>query len=213
MDAPAITMSSVIPESGLGWKNASQPFTYNVEAECNKNSVINGYTNIEDCIIQNTFARKEVFTDVIKGYSVKESLINITNPSLWTEDFAVSYIGRTYTINIPRRIGPDYYADQIFVMFKREHNKNIFIHDRNYFLPKLESVGIPIDQYIKLSPQNLPNSHYWGIVVTEVEELDVLKDPCNLDHDYTFQVCLKVIQIQIQSQSTPMMVIFPRVTN
>ena len=196
MDAPAITISSVIPESGLGWKNASEPFTYNVEAECNKSSVINDYTDIEDCIIQNTFGQKEVFTDVIKGYSVKESLINLTNPSLWTEDFAVSYLGRTYTIDIPRRIGPDYNADQIFVMFKRGHNKNIFIHDRNYFLPKEESVGIPIDPYIKLNPQNLPNSYYWSIVVTEVEELNVLEDPCNSDHDYNFQVCFNVLQIR-----------------
>ena len=153
------------------------------------------YSNdIENCIIQHTFGQNEVFTDVIKGYSVKESLINLTDPSLWTEDFAVAYLGRTYTISIPHTIGPDYYTDQIFVMFGRELNKNIFIHDPNFFLPKVEPVGIPIDPYIKLSPQDTPKSHYWSLVVTEVEELDVSEDPCNIDHDYNFQVRIKVIQ-------------------
>lgn len=146
-------------------------------------------SDIESCIIQNTLEQNEVFTDVIKGYMLRESLMNLTDPVVWSEDFTASWIGRTYTINIPHTIGPDH-SDQLFLTLDREFQKNIFIHDPKFFLPKTRPVGIPVGPYIKLRPQNTPN-HFYSLPVTEVEELDVSEDPCNLDWDYDYQVCIK----------------------
>ena len=143
---------------------------------------------MESCIIQNTYNRVEAFKDVFLGAEARKSLMTWTAPPLWTEDFTQSWNGRTYTVNIPHKIGPDDETQQLFITFGRDLDKVIYIHDPKFFVPNSNPVGLPCNNMLKID-LNTSASHYYRLALTEVEELDVAADPCNKDPDYIFMVC------------------------
>ena len=106
------------------------------------------------------------------GYSTKTSLMNLTEGSISTEDFTQSWNGRTYTLKIPDRIGPDDMVHQLFILFGRKLTKRIFIHDPNFFIPNTNPIGLPSIKYLQLNP-NTSFNHFYRISLTKVEELDI----------------------------------------
>ena len=114
--------------------------------------------------------------------------MNLASIPLWTEDFTQSYNGRTYTLNIPIKIGPAYQTEQLYVTFSRDLNKRIYIHDPRFFVPNSNPVGLPKKTMIKILV-NSSQSFFYRIALTEVEELDIAADPCNMDPGYNFMVC------------------------
>ena len=102
-----------------------------------------------------------------------------------TEDFTVPPAGRYYTINILKKIGPNYMVDQLFVVLFNI-NYRIWIHDPNFFIITENPTFVPA--LLKVLEPNRTSSHYYCLTLTEVEELDIPEDPCN--SDYNFQACV-----------------------
>jgi hypothetical protein len=153
-----------------------------VEPKCG-----NYNSSIEDCIHQKTFTQTEAFKDVILGFTTKQSLLELDN--IWTEDFTNSWSGRTYTLNIPKKIGPDDAKDQLFIAVRYNLNYKLVLHDPFYFAVNSNPRGFPSVTLV-VNP-NETGSHYYRLELTEVEELNLPEDPCNPDRDYNFHACIK----------------------
>jgi hypothetical protein len=65
----------------------------------------------------------------------------------------------------------------------------IILHDPFFFAINENPISFP-----SLSLEIYPNKserHYYHLTMTEMEELDLPEDPCNLDRNYNFQACVK----------------------
>ena len=91
-----------------------------------------------------------------------------------------------FTINVEERIGPDYRKEQLFIELSCNHNFEIFVHDPRFFTLNYIPVAFPALQRTLLV--NTTESHFYAMVMTEVDELDLAQDPCNQDKEYNFQV-------------------------
>ena len=87
-----------------------------------------------------------------------------------------------FTINVGDRIGPDYQKDELFVALN-SYFYEVFVHDPRFFTLNWIPVAFPA-----LSRWNNFDSHYYSLLLTEVEELNLPQDPCNEDEKYNFQV-------------------------
>ena len=108
---------------------------------------------------------------------------------LIVEGFAtVTSRAKYFTINIGDRIGPDYRKEQSFVELYRNHSYEVFIHDPRFFTLNWIPVAFPTLQKAAV-PKKHP-SHFYVMILTEVEELNLPQDPCYEDKKYYFQVFL-----------------------
>ena len=133
-----------------------------------------------------TYNASETFYDVLVGSKNRESLLNATNGV--STEFARIKEGRYYSFNVTKKVGP---ADQIYIALKYEFIHQIFIHDPNYFIL---SYNPSIGSIMRIVNPNVSTNHYYNLIMTEVEELDLAEDPCNTDPDYNFQACIKKSQ-------------------
>ena len=180
--APTISIAAWNPQTKNGW-TGNVSMTYNligVNCQQTKTSVVN-------CIEEKTFRQTDVFKDIVMGYSLKKSIL--TKENLFTEDFTTDWDGMFHAIDVQKIIGPDDSTDQFYILMDESHIYNIFIHDPNYFIVNENPAGLP-SIMLKLNPNNRGN-YYYKISLTEVEELDLPEDPCNVDPDYNFQACVK----------------------
>ena len=179
--APAITIVARNPETKRGWKNLNQVQNTNeiMQEYCHT------YNNIEKCISESTFNQTEAVKIVTIGFDRQKHLMD---PNLWTEDLTTVWTGRSFTLNIPQTIQPDY-EDELFIQFEKKLFHDIFIHDKHFFIMNLNLIGLP-SIYKRLNP-NTTDSHYYQFSLTEHEELNVPNDPCNEDKNYIYQVCIK----------------------
>jgi hypothetical protein len=185
--APAITMLPRNPKTNIGWKDSSWDISSLefIQLACENTTSRN--TSIDGCIEEKTYNQTEVVKDVILGYTTKKSLIKDDVPL--TEDFTSTWYGRGYTLNIETKIGPDYSTDQLFVAVGYDLNYRMILHDRLYFAVNNNPTAFP-SILLNIRP-NETKSYYYGLALTEMEELDHPEDPCNPDQDYNFQACVK----------------------
>ena len=179
---PAITIVARNPETGYGWRNETFSYGYELDNICNFTTS----HDMERCIVRQTYDQNEIIKDVILGYVAKQSLINFTLALTLTEDLPASWNGRTYTLNIPNKMGPDDKTDQIFVVLEKYLSYRILIHDPSFFVTNTNP-SLPINR-IKGDAETSPN-YFYRLVLTEVQELDIEEDPCNAKIDYNFLVC------------------------
>ena len=180
--APTISIAAWNPETKNGWKgNASMTFDL-IGANCEDQRPV------VDCIEKKTFSKAEVFKDVVLGLTAKKSVLT-QEDQLIREDFTTAWDGIFHAVNVQERIGPDDSTDQLYVLMDKSHIYNIFIHDPNYFIVNENPAGLP-STMLKLNP-NSSGNYYYRISLTEVEELDLPEDPCNVDPDYNFRACVK----------------------
>ena len=176
---PAITIAARNPQTQRGWRGPEIVNT--IEDVCGD---FDG--PIDKCIDEKTYNQSETVHDVLVGERKRKSLLNTTN-GLSTE-YAAAQQGRYYTLDVIKKVGP---ADQIYIALKYELIYQIFIHDPNYFIlsynPSLGSI-------MRIVNPNVSTNHYYNLIMTEVEELDLPQDPCNADPNYNFQACIKKSQ-------------------
>ena len=173
---PAVTIASRNPQTQRGWRAADA--VSSIEGACGG---FNG--TIDQCIEEKTFEQSETFVDVLVGSSNSLSLLNMTD-SLTTE-FASTSEGRYYTINVTKKVGPN---DQMYIALKYGFIHQIYIHDPNYFIL---SYNPSLGHIMRIVNPNTSFNHYYNLIMTEVEELDLPDDPCNLEPSYSFQACIK----------------------
>ena len=91
-----------------------------------------------------------------------------------------------FTIDVGKRVGPDFNKDQLFIELHLHRNYKIFIHDPKFFTLNYLITALPSLQR-DIFVDNT-ECHYYAMVMTEVEELDLEADPCKKDGEYNFQV-------------------------
>ena len=116
---------------------------------------------------QNTY-----FFPFFDGFPKNESLMN---SSFWVEDVTHPFFGRYFTLNLGKRITPNYADDQIFLHLQRRTNFTIFIYHSNFFLLNSNILSFPM--IIKDVSSSMGN-HYWNLAMTERFELNHPNDPC-----------------------------------
>ena len=104
-----------------------------------------------------------------------------------------------FTINVGDRIGPDYEKEQLFVALKN-HLYEVFVHDPRFFTLNYIPVAFPALQRTLLV--NTTESHFYAMVMTEVDELDLAQDTCNQDKEYNFQVSLLISHQKVYCKTT-----------
>ena len=180
--APVVTIAPRNPRTKRGWSGNTTSYPKVVEDVCgHQQEAIGG------CIQNETFSNSDAFKDVILGFTEKKSLLE--QEGLLTEDFTTSWYGRTYTLDIHRKIGPDDKLDQFFLVLGRNLDYRIFVHDPTYFVINTNPIGLP--SLVFKIKTNESRSHYYQITLTEMEEVDHPEDPCETDSNYNFQTCVK----------------------
>ena len=86
------------------------------------------------------------------------------NSSFWVEDVTHPFFGRYFTLNLGKRITPNYVDDQIFLHLRRRTNFTIFIYHSNFFLLNSNILSFPM--IIKDVSSSMGN-HYWNLAMTE----------------------------------------------
>jgi hypothetical protein len=147
-------------------------------------SNLKGHTTMEDCIDNNS--NSDSLVDVLLGFKRQQSLMTKQNIK---EEFTKPSWGRYYSLDAPLKMTPDYEETQIIFLLSYHHTYYILMHDTNFFFG-IYNPSFPIVREAAVNP-NLTSNYYHYLIVTEVEELDLPEDPCNLDPDYNFQTCFK----------------------
>ena len=89
-----------------------------------------------------------------------------------------------FTINVGGTIGPDYKKEQLFVELLYNGSYEVFIHDPRFFILNYIPVALPT----LFRTVAVVENHFYPMVLTVVEELNVPQDPCNEDEKYNLQV-------------------------
>ena len=144
---------------------------------------------MEECIERNTFNQSEVFNDIFLGFKRKVSILR--RQDLIVEGFAsINRQAKYFTVNIGGCVTSNYNEDQIFFELPFTTNYEILIHDPSFFTLNFIPVAIP--KLYRGTLVNETKNYAYPMVMTEVQELDLPQDPCNLDEKYNFQVHLFV---------------------
>ena len=98
-----------------------------------------------------------------------------------------SWYGQYHTLDIEAKISPDDNTDQLFIALSYDLSYHVFIHDKSFFYMDENSLS---STKLEINP-NTTICHYYRIVLTEINELNLPADPCNPDPDYQFQTCVK----------------------
>ena len=104
-------------------------------------------------------------------------------------DFTNVRYGRTYTLNLDRRMGPDYNKDEIILLLDPKLIYSVILHDKRFFVMSENPYGIP-SIYIKIDPNSTAGPLY-TIDVTHHKNLNVPDSPCEEDTEYDFSLCVK----------------------
>ena len=124
--APTISVIARNAVSRKGWKTYNiTPSVEIIEDRCGNAS------DIQKCIVEETYDLADLVKHAHIGFNKNESLMN---KSLWVEDFTSPFYGRYFTLNLERRITPDYENDQIFLHLQKQTNFTIFIYHNKFFL-------------------------------------------------------------------------------
>ena len=178
--SPTLTLLVQNPIHKTGWKKKGSNETNVIESYCQ------GLEDekIVNCIKNKTYKVTDGVKDVLLGYTARESLLGDGN---WSSDFQMTYLGQSYTIQIPRKLTPNFFKDQLMLELNKSLIYNIYIHDKDFFIVNENPYGLPMP-LIKLNPTTDPNPYYYQLVLTEHEELNVPADPCTPELGYNFQV-------------------------
>ena len=140
---------------------------------------------MEECIERNSFNQSEVFNNIFLGFKRKMSVLG--RQDLIVEGFAsILRQAKYYTLNFGGRLTSNYDKDQIFIELPYTTNYEIFIHDPTFFTLNFIPVAIP--KVYRGILVNETKNYAYPMVMTEVQELDLPQDPCNMDKQYNFQV-------------------------
>ena len=137
-----------------------------------------------ECIDKNSFNQSELINDIFLGWN-RVSVLG--REDLIVEGFAA--IGRRakyFTVNVGDKIGPDSHKDQLFLELFYNNDCDIYVHDPRFFT--LSSIPDALPALKRQILVNKTESHFYTLVMTEIEELDIAQDPCNNDEKYNFQV-------------------------
>ena len=141
-------------------------------------------TSIARCFDGNAKNWTQIMRNGLIGLKRRE-VINMTE-DVMQEDFTHAWSGRSVTLELSFRIGPNDNNDQVFILLDPNIGKyQIFIHDPEFFVYNIN----PTAGFIFMKYRN--SGYYYPLELTEMNEIDNPSDPCNSDADYNFRECVK----------------------
>ena len=100
-------------------------------------------TDIRRCLDDATFTFSATILDAKKGYTPDGP--SLMEPSMWIPDITLPSAGKCYTLNTSITIEKDFVTGTLRIVFKKDMNYGIFIHDINYFGNSQNPYGLPVN--------------------------------------------------------------------
>ena len=145
-------------------------------------------SSVEDCMVLKTNNLSYMLKVVVLGSSKKK--MQDLGKNVVVEDFAGTWQGRVFTINLPLIIGPDYSQDMLYLLLSPNYTQvELYFHDHRYFIVNENPFGPPT-LLTRFDARTVGN-HFQKLALTEFNKLDVPADPCNTDQSYNFHACVK----------------------
>ena len=142
--------------------------------------------SIIDCLETNAPNVSTILKKTLFGYKKRKTL-NLGKNNL-TTDLGDNFAGLIYTINLPLKVGPNDMETQFF-LFLAPTFVNVMLHDPNFFIYNDNPYGVPTATQV--FDAETQYSHYRRIAMSEMQELDIPSDPCNIDQEYNFNSCVR----------------------
>ena len=179
--APAVTIAVRNKETGIGWKKSQiRGFVNNLCADANTTETI------IDCIASQTYNLSEIVAKVESGIGNYAQVVK--DP--WKEDFSYRYAGRTYTLDISKKMRvQSVWSNPLRIVLKQNLLYDLYVHDPKFFYISRNADAGHSGVHKLVDPKELP--YYYPFALTEVEELNVPDDPCNEDPDFNYRKCIR----------------------
>jgi len=178
--APAVTIAVSRNAIRSGWKKKG-PISGFVQQICKE---ANTTETIIGCIERQTYNISEVVKSAKLGLGYHSK--KVKDP--WIEDFSYRYAGRTYTLNISKKLRPkSVFRNPLRIELKTGLLYDLFIHDPSFFYLTRNPDPAHPAIHKKVDPKELPYMY----PITLTEELNVPDDPCIGDPDYNYRECIK----------------------
>ena len=150
--APALTILVRGSDTQNGWKKDISTSKFFVDSLC---SDIGTNQSIIGCIKGNTYDLSEISQSVNLGFPIL-GVVNIGN-NPWIEDFTYSFMGRTYTLNINKKLRYDSLANSLLrIGLEPNHTYDIYIHDPKYFYATRNPESEAPSVWKAVNPEELP---------------------------------------------------------
>ena len=146
---------------------------------------------VDDCMKEDSFEldhflEEAKFIGVNKNYS-PPILFNSSSPSFWKEDMSLSGYGRHFTLKPLKNITQNE-EDCLTFVLSRNFSFSVFVHDEDFFLYSLNPLGPPSKSW--LFEGRSTKYHYQEVKLTRHKKLNLDRQPCEEDSDYSFSYCI-----------------------
>ena len=111
----------------------------------------------------------------------KDLAARLYNSKVWQDVY-------NYIFHPKMMIGPDAEEEQLIILLDNRYMYEIFVHETNLFILNENCCVLP-STYVRLMPNS--SNVYYRISATQHQELTRPKDPCVVDDQYNFSVCVK----------------------
>jgi hypothetical protein len=138
------------------------------------------------CVETLTYNHTEVVTNVVRGYSKRESVMN---PAFWEEIFQATWRGRCYTMRYPVPLSKLLDQDMLILLFSGNHGVYIDLHDPDYYVLNINPMAAKKTQ-IRLST-NTTFATFSMFATIQHIELNGPRDPCEDEPSYSFTGCVQ----------------------
>ena len=182
IEAPAITFVAIKKH---GWKSVDKDFdwsSFDMVRHCQKMN----FTDVDICQKNDTFGRDDFLKSARLGFYQENSRSLFNESSMWTEDMTLTFNGRHFTLNPAMKIS----AALIFEV-DNSFDYLIWIHDANFFIPNINSFGLPSKLWITGKELTDEDALYHMITLTKHKKLNLARQPCEEDPTYSFAACIK----------------------
>ena len=177
---PAIT---VCPER---WKPDTPPILPKGHYRRNCGGA-NSTKDFEACVENKTFGFNEVIVSATQGY-LSNTVMNLSDPQLWTSDLTLVLTGRCYTLNYDQLLKVDQETESVWVNLVPE-NYFVILHHPDFSLFTINPLSIPTTAF----NLQVSNASYTGLILEmiQIENINRPEVPCNPSPDYKFTACVK----------------------
>ena len=150
--APAVTIVARGSDTQNGWKKDISTSKFFVDSLC---SDIGKNQSIIGSIKGNTYDLSEISQSVNIGFPIL-GVVNVGKDP-WIEDFTYSFMGRTYTLNITKKLRYDSLANSLLrIGLEPNLTYDIYIHDPKYFYATRNPESEAPSVWKAVNPKELP---------------------------------------------------------
>ena len=191
IEAPAITLVA-LKKRGVptGWKSVNKDLNYQSFVMIHHCQAMN-FTDMDICQKNDTYERGDFLMSAALGFFKENSTSLLNESSMWTEDMAVTYYGRHFTLNPSMTMTKTPHHAFIFQVDK-SFGYYVWLHDENFFIVNQNPFGLPSKLWIITGNElSGKNGLYHEITLTKHKKLNLDRRPCEEDPKYSFLTCTK----------------------